>query len=459
MKNQKTAQDTAAALTTLSQELEQLMQVGLNRAKDTRADAAKFSASCAFERRLVVENKEFTLANSLESQKLGLVVHKDKKKGSAQINTKSGEAVAKAVDDAMALAAFSVPDEALVMARAQDAPRVKPLPFMWDEELSNIELGELQEIMQTGLSAAIKDKRVALDKFDLGCNVSWSGLANSQGVVQAERQTMVTWSFFGMAVDGSEVSGFDYDVGFAWHRKGLEDRLIQSAALFAERVTRNLSPQKCPTYKGPVIFSPRAVEDLLVGMILYHASGSAVMDGKSQWSKGIGTDVLSKLFTLTDDPHAEAMSGATAFDGDGLPTRAQKIVENGKLLTHLHDLYTARRTGAKSTATSGGPFALAVAGGTAKFQELADARGEILLVDRFSGNSDPVKGDFSGVAKSSRIYRNGKDAGCVAETMIAGNFFEIAKQLLMATRETEVVQGSFVSPWIWVDGISVTGAS
>jgi PmbA protein len=453
------AQDTATALSGLSAELEKLVQVGLDRAKSTKADAAKFSASCAFERRLVVENKEFTLANSLESQKIGLVVHKDKKKGSAQINTKSGKAVEKAVDDALALAAFSVPDDALTMASLQDAPRAKQLPFMFDAELSNIELGELQEIMQIGLSAAIKDKRVALDKFDLGCNVSWSGLANSNGVVQAEKQTMVTWSFFGMAVDGPEVSGFDYDVGFAWRRKGLEDRLIQSAQLFAERVTRNLRPQKCPSYRGPVIFSPRAVEDLLVGMILYHASGSAVMDGKSQWTKSVGADVLSQLFTLTDDPHSETMSGATAFDGDGLPTKAQKIVGGGKLLTHLHDLYTARRTGAKSTAMSGGPFALTVAGGSAKFEDLASARGEILLVDRFSGNSDPVKGDFSGVAKNSRLYRGGKDAGSVAETMIAGNFFDIAKQLLQATRDTEVVQGSFVSPWILVDGVSVTGAS
>ena len=83
---------------------------------------------------------------------------------------------------------------------------------------------------------------------------------------------------------------------------------------------------------------------------------------------------------------------------------------------------------------------------------------QLLVVDRFSGNADPIKGDFSGVAKGSRLFINGEDAGSVTETMIAGNFFTIAEEILGVSRETEMVSGSFLSPYILVGGVSVTGA-
>jgi PmbA protein len=82
---------------------------------------------------------------------------------------------------------------------------------------------------------------------------------------------------------------------------------------------------------------------------------------------------------------------------------------------------------------------------------------KLLLVDRFSGNSDPIKGDFSGVAKSSRLYERGVDRGAVTETMIAGNFFDLAKAVLAVTKEAEMVGGNFRSPYLLVDGVSVTG--
>jgi PmbA protein len=86
-----------------------------------------------------------------------------------------------------------------------------------------------------------------------------------------------------------------------------------------------------------------------------------------------------------------------------------------------------------------------------------NARPDMLVVDRFSGNIDPIKGDFSGVAKSSRYFKNGQDHGAVAETMIAGNLFETLNSILAVSSITEDVSGSMQMPWMLVDGVSVTG--
>ena len=212
-----------------------------------------------------------------------------------------------------------------------------------------------------------------------------------------------------------------------------------------------------------MLLSPRAVRELFADMMLYHMSGRQVMDGKSRWEKSLGQKVVSQLITITDHPHDPRFSGATGFDGDGLSTCDQALVKGGVLQSHLHDLYSAKRCSARfgqpvaSTAMSGGPFAMAFAPGTSSFAQLVGSQPTLLMIDRFSGNTDPVKGDFSGVAKSSRLYVRGEDAGAVTETMVAGNFFEIADKVIALGDRAENVSGGFLSPYLLLEGVSVTG--
>ncbi len=444
-------------LTELAKTLDKLSTFALETAKSLGADAAKISTGASFQKRLVVENKQFSLANSLESRSLGLVVHKDKKKGSASINTVTEEGVKRAVESALALAKYSVPDENLILPGLDQAPKAKALDFLYDEAMAEAELTDIQAVMQEVLARLVRDPRVALDRYEMAIDVSWHGLANSYGMRQTERQAMANWSFFGMGRDGDEVTGFDYDGSFSLKKSEMVTRGMDDAQRFVDKIVGSLKAGKAPSYKGAVLFSPRAVQEMLLGMILYHAGGRQVMDGKSRWDKSAGKRVVSKLLSLVDNPHDQRFSGCTAFDADGIPTSPLKLVEQGVLKQHLHDCYSAKKCNTKTTGTAGGPFAVEFLAGTSKLADFYAQRAPLLVVDRFSGNEDPVKGDFSGVAKSSRLYQGGKDMGPVTETMIAGNFFEMAEAVLAVSRETELVSGGFLSPYVLVDGISVTG--
>lgn len=441
----------------LGRKLETAAKDTLAYATKQAADRSKVSASCRVEKRLVVENKQFTLANTLETQKVGILVHKDQKKGSASLNNYDQKGLRQSVDDALALAKFSVPDEFLTMPDRQLAPAAKALPFMWNDRTSEIGLGELQEFAQAMLSRLTKDKRVALDRLEVSTSSMWHGLYNSLGISQSETQTSVSWSFMGMAVEGDDVSGFDYDGRSVYDWNGALDIALIQCEEFSEKIVKNLRPVKIPSYKGPVLLTPRAVEEILLGTILYHMSGASVMDGKSQWSDKIKAEVISKLISLKDEPHDQRFSGATSFDGDGLPTAARSLIHQGVLMTHLHDCYSAKRCKTNSTASSGGPFALVMAAGQDDLKTMMNARSDLLVVDRFSGNIDPIKGDFSGVAKSSRYFKNGTDHGAVSETMIAGNLFESLKHILALSTTRDEVSGSMLMPWALVDQISVTG--
>lgn len=449
---------TSQEIRTVRTAMEKMADVALAEAKKLGADEAKVGLSASFQKRLVVEAKEFALANSLESRSIGIVVHKDQKKGSASTNIISEDSVRQAVRDAMALATYSVPDEALTFADKDQAPPAKPLPFMFEDKLADMELEELQAAMQEVLAVLTRDKRVALDKFEMSADVSYHGLANSHGVRQGELQTMANWFFFGMAREDDEVTGFDYDGSFSYSKEKILSTSMAEADRFVQKILGGLKPVKCPSYKGAVLFSPRAFQELLAGMMLYHASGRQVMDGRSKWENDIGNKVVSDKITIVDNPHNSMFSGCTAFDSDGLPTRTHTIIDKGVLKMHLHDCYSAKRCKTVSTASAGGPFAMDVAAGSDALSAIKSGRPSLLVVDRFSGNSDPVKGDFSGVAKGSRLYTNGKDAGAVTETMIAGNFFEFKDKILAVSKELEIVGGSFRAPYMLIDCVSVTGA-
>jgi PmbA protein len=89
---------------------------------------------------------------------------------------------------------------------------------------------------------------------------------------------------------------------------------------------------------------------------------------------------------------------------------------------------------------------------------MADAQSEgVLWINRYSGQTDPVSGDFSGVAKGSEWWVAGEFQHCVEETLISGNIFECLNQnLLGLSLETELVDSSNESPYLLADGVSVT---
>ena len=67
-----------------------------------------------------------------------------------------------------------------------------------------------------------------------------------------------------------------------------------------------------------------------------------------------------------------------------------------------------------------------------------------------------LTGDFSGLAKSSRLFRDGKDAGAVGETMIAGNVLDMLQNVLGLNRNAVNVSGHFSCPDVLVDGVTVS---
>src|SRR3712207_9365754 len=62
-------------------------------------------------------------------------------------------------------------------------------------------------------SAKSYDSRVSVDSGNFTAEVATHALANSNGIELKEKASVFSWSIMGMAIEGTEISSFDYQVG------------------------------------------------------------------------------------------------------------------------------------------------------------------------------------------------------------------------------------------------------
>ncbi|MEN6368487.1 MAG: metallopeptidase TldD-related protein, partial [Thermotogota bacterium] len=220
------------------------------------------------------------------------------------------------------------------------------------------------------------------------------------------------------------------------------------------------------SFRGPIVLSPQAVEPLLVDLILYHVNARNVLRRQSRWGDYLGRKVTASSLTLVDDGRRPGGVAASSFDREGTPHAAVTILERGVLASLLHNAYsaaalvqrnTAHAAGSAQTVPAIGPTNLAILPGLTSKNDLISGIRQGLLVTRFSGNVDPVSGDFSGVAKGAQRIENGHVQRPVSGTLIAGNVFECLETLSGISQEQETIV-NLTLPYVRIEGVSVTAA-
>ena len=92
----------------------------------------------------------------------------------------------------------------------------------------------------------------------------------------------------------------------------------------------------------PVVFGPRAVAALAQDLLLPALSLDTVAAGTSPFATQRGQSIASPLLTMIDDGRLPGMLGSRMITGDGLPTGATTLIEQGRLVGFLADAYHAQ---------------------------------------------------------------------------------------------------------------------
>ena len=234
----------------------------------------------------------------------------------------------------------------------------------------------------------------------------------------------------------------------------------------ARRTIAQLGGKKLPTQELPVVFDKDAacsILSLLAGCVL----GGAIWRKSSYLIDRVGSRVASDLVTVVDDPSLVRGPGSRAFDGEGLLSRKNVVVEGGVLKSYLLDTYSARKLGLESTASasrspSGGISASTTnltlrPGSMSRDALIADTSHGLYVTDMMGFGFNPVTGDFSRGASGFAIER-GELAHPVSEVTISLNLDQLLQRIDAVADDLDH-RTSIASPTFRVSSMTLAGGA
>ena len=227
--------------------------------------------------------------------------------------------------------------------------------------------------------------------------------------------------------------------------------------------------------KMKVLFLPDTIYGL-IWRLQSATNGKNIYEKKSPVSEKLGQEIFNRQLTIYNDPLNDDIPGARSFDDEGTPCRYFPVIENGVLKNFYYDLHYADKLKASPT---GHGFRSAMWGGDAITIKLTPSLGHLFIkpgdkslleligsMDRgiiiagvlgaHSGNIP--NGDFSMGLSPGLYVENGEIVGNVKDAMVAGNIYEVMKNVL-AIEDTlyPAMMGTF--PAILFDNVSVATKS
>ena len=182
-----------------------------------------------------------------------------------------------------------------------------------------------------------------------------------------------------------------------------------------------------------------------------------------------GEQIAAPCVTLTDDPFRADRFYSRTFDAEGVCARRKHLIENGTLNTLMHNLKTAHKQGVESTgnavrASAAGPIGVSASNlliqpGAYTREKLIAAQDRALLITDLMGmhsGANAVSGDFSLGAKGYLI-EGGEIVRAVNQITIAGNFFELLKNVDAVCDDLYFGMARYGSPTIRIRELSVAG--
>jgi PmbA protein len=193
----------------------------------------------------------------------------------------------------------------------------------------------------------------------------------------------------------------------------------------AERAVARLDARRVSTRECPVLFAPEVARSLL-GHLIGAVSGGSLYRRASFLLDHAGKPVLPAFVDLLEEPLLPGGHASTAFDSEGVATRASALVEGGVLQRYVLGRYSARKLGLPTTGNAGGVHNLVVPTGSVDgarqdFAGLLERMGRGLVVTELLGQGvSIVTGDYSRGAAGFWV-ENGRISHPVQEITVAGN--------------------------------------
>ncbi|MHB1134831.1 MAG: TldD/PmbA family protein [Chloroflexota bacterium] len=304
-----------------------------------------------------------------------------------------------------------------------------------------------------------------LTSASVGRYVSSTQLLNSRGGSVGEHKTVFSASLSGNLIEGTDVLDVwesEASCRAKLNLDGMVERVVQ-------QFEQSRQASSVPSGELPVIFVPKAVAETLLSPLAIALSGRTVQQGASPLKGRLGEQVFDERVSLYDDGTVDFSPRSGPTDDEGVTSRRTPLIDHGTVRNFYYDLQTAGQMGAESTGNGfrsleslPGPSTtntMMAEGDMSLAEMIADIKEGLIVyqvMGAWAGNL--LAGDFSANIHLGFRIANGRLAGRVKDTMIAGNIYELFKDRLRAVgSEAEWVGGSVKLPPLYFRALSVAG--
>jgi PmbA protein len=365
------------------------------------------------------------------------------------------------------LAAISAPDEFAglpdpsLFGRPADAAALG----LYDERIEALSTDEKIRLALAAEAAALaSDPRITnTDGASLSTHVGEVALVNSLGFEGSYPATSISLAVEAIADDaeGKKRNGYWFSAERSLSRLVDPEEVGRTAA---RRAVDQLGARKPATTRVPVVFEPMMAVSLL-RHLAGCATGDALYRGATFLAGREGQPLASPLVTIVDDPRLPGRFGTRPFDGEGVATRRNVLVETGTFRGFLFDCYTARRLGRTTTGSASRSLESAPSpsssnlvlepGSLAPGEILAGIPEGLYVTALMGAGFNPATGDYSRGAAGFWI-ENGQLSYPVTEVNISGNLAAMLADI-DAVGSDLTWFGSAAAPTVRIREMTVSG--
>ncbi len=384
-------------------------------------------------------------------------VLKDSKMGFATCT--SLDRISDAFDHAIMLAENSDPDE---FSEIPEPGQLQDV-HVYDGELEKVK-NNLKDFLLEMQKGAFEDKRVKkLRNSEVRISFDEKGFINSKGLEISYKFSQITAHIMAIAEDLESQMGWSYKA----------ERFLKNVNFFeigrdaATKATLLLNGKKIKSFKGYGLIIPAVAVEFLE-LVCQSLSAENFLLGKSIFINKMDKSVINDKINIIDDGLLKERFGSTPFDGEGVPTKRKLLIEKGILKGLMHNCYTAKRSGLKSSTgnalrtergISVGPTNLYLDTESRKysFEELLKIidRGIYVIDVMGMHTANPISGDFS-VGAAGLYIEKGEIKYPLKEVVISGNIGDFFKNIT-AIGEDLTFYGNVGSPTLLVEGLDISG--
>jgi len=413
-----------------------------------------------------IEKRSVKQAESLADSGIGIRAVVGGAAGFAYCTSLNARTIDAAAKRAVSMARAGTPDQSFKDLPSDERPA--KVAGLFDKRVVSLQPDEIVGLVMDIDEVAGDDKRIHSVNADIAVGQGRVHLCNSNGVSHHQEMTYFEAACYAVAKAGQEMfSGYDMAVSRKFDRSAI-DRI---GAVARKHAVMGLRHTKVKTGDSPIVMDPIAFGFVLATALGRGTDAEAVQRNRSYLTGKLGTRIGAGRFSVSDDPTLEWGLGSFSFDGEGVPAREKALVDEGRLMTYLHDSYTAGKDSVNNTGNSSRGHALwsyrqppvisstnlVVQPGDVSSQEMIEETRDGIYLRVTFDYPNLATGEFSGLMMESYKIVKGELGPSIRQATMGIDMIDLFSRIDMVGDETRSVFG-VVTPPVRISKVRIAGA-